>query len=44
MLVVASGLFLVGAFLPLLLGRYPTAAELGDTGAAPALAPGATPA
>jgi OFA family oxalate/formate antiporter-like MFS transporter len=35
-LVVASGLFLVGALLPLLLGRYPTAADLGDTGLAPA--------
>jgi MFS family permease len=36
MLVVASGLFAVGALLPLLLGRYPTAADLGDTEMVPA--------
>lgn len=31
MLLVAGGLFAVGALLPLLLGRYPSAADLGDT-------------
>ncbi|WP_439532821.1 MFS transporter [Polymorphobacter sp.] len=36
MLVVASGLFLVGALLPLLLGRYPTPADLGEAEVAPA--------
>jgi len=36
MLVVASGLFAVGALLPLLLGRYPTPADLGDNELVPA--------
>jgi len=31
MLIVASVMFAIGALLPLLLGRYPTMAELGDT-------------
>jgi MFS transporter, OFA family, oxalate/formate antiporter len=36
MLIVASGLFAAGALLPLLLGRYPTAADLGDSDMVPA--------
>ena len=35
-LTVASVLFMVGALLPLLLGRYPTPADLGDTEPVPA--------